>query len=87
MFAGALALGLEGIVAKDAKRPYIEGPAENRFWLKIKNKDFKRKEPVEFRQRTGNKRAGYQSRQKPVTPVRRLKGSLRSMQMPVAASR
>lgn len=53
MFAGALALGLEGVVAKDAKSPYIEGPAENRFWLKIKNKDFKRKEPVEFRQTKG----------------------------------
>ena len=50
MFAGALALGLEGIVAKDSKSPYVEGPGENRFWLKIKNKDFKRKEPVEFRQ-------------------------------------
>jgi len=50
MFAGALALGLEGVVAKDGQSPYIEGPAENRFWLKIKNSDFKRKEPVEFRQ-------------------------------------
>jgi bifunctional non-homologous end joining protein LigD len=50
MFAGALALGLEGVVAKDAKSPYVEGAAENRFWLKIKNSDFKRKEPVEFRQ-------------------------------------
>ena len=40
MFAGALALGLEGVVAKDAKSPYVEGPAENRFWLKIKNKGF-----------------------------------------------
>ena len=27
MFAGALALGFEGIVAKDAKSPYVEGPA------------------------------------------------------------
>ena len=26
MFAGALALGLEGIVAKDGKSPYVEGP-------------------------------------------------------------
>src|SRR5262245_37160024 len=50
MFAGALALGLEGIVAKDAKSPYVEGPGENRFWLKIKNREFKRKKPVEFRQ-------------------------------------
>jgi len=44
-----LALGLEGIVAKDSKSPYIEGPAENRVWLK--NKDFQRKQPVEFRQK------------------------------------
>jgi ATP-dependent DNA ligase len=50
MFVGALALGLEGIVAKDGQSPCVEGPAENRFWLKIKNKDFKRKEPVEFHQ-------------------------------------
>jgi len=26
MFAGAMALGLEGIVAKDSKSPYVEGP-------------------------------------------------------------
>jgi hypothetical protein len=30
MFAGALALGLEGVVAKDAKSPYLEGPRPNR---------------------------------------------------------
>jgi bifunctional non-homologous end joining protein LigD len=50
MYAGTLALALEGVVAKDGQSPYIEGPAENRFWLKIKNRDFKRKEPLEFRQ-------------------------------------
>ena len=50
MYAGALALGLEGVVPKDAKSPYVEGPAENQFWLKIKNREFERKEPVEFRQ-------------------------------------
>ena len=50
MFAGALGLGLEGIVAKDSQSPHVEGPAENRFWLK-ENKDFKRKEPVEFPQK------------------------------------
>ena len=50
MYAGALTLGPEGIVAKDAKSSYVEGPAENRFWLKIKNRDFAGKEPVEFRQ-------------------------------------
>src|SRR5262245_55275827 len=50
MFAGALVLGLEGVVAKDSKSPYLEGPAVTQHWLKIKNRDFKRKEPVEFRQ-------------------------------------
>jgi ATP-dependent DNA ligase len=51
MFAGALALGLEGIVAKDSKSPYVEGPLTTWHWQKIKNRDYKRKEPVEFRQR------------------------------------
>ena len=51
MFAGAMALGLEGVVAKDAKSPYVEGPLVSWHWQKIKNKDYKRKEPVEFRQR------------------------------------
>jgi len=32
MYAGALALGLEGIVAKDAKSPYIEGPRLTWHW-------------------------------------------------------
>ena len=41
MFAGALALGLEGIVAKDAKSPYVEGPRVTWHWQKIKNKDYK----------------------------------------------
>jgi bifunctional non-homologous end joining protein LigD len=50
MYAGALALGLEGVVAKDSKSPYVEGPAVTQHWLKIKNREFKRKEPVEFRQ-------------------------------------
>ena len=50
MFAGVLALGLEGIVAKDPKSPYVEGPTETWHWQKIKNQDYKRKEPVEFRQ-------------------------------------
>src|SRR5215510_16005438 len=39
MYAGALALGLEGIVAKDAKSPYIEGPAVTQHWQKIKNRE------------------------------------------------
>ena len=34
MFAGAMALGLEGIVAKDAKSPYVEGPAVTGHWQK-----------------------------------------------------
>ena len=42
MFAGALALGLEGIVAKDAKSPYVEGPTVTWHWQKIKNRDYKR---------------------------------------------
>jgi ATP-dependent DNA ligase len=50
MFAGALALGLEGIVAKDAASLYIEDPRLTGHSLKIKNRDFQRKEKVEFRQ-------------------------------------
>jgi len=49
MFAGALALGLEGVVAKDSKSRYIEGPTVTQHWLKIKNKNLQRKQPVEFR--------------------------------------
>jgi bifunctional non-homologous end joining protein LigD len=48
VFAYVLQLGLEGIVAKDRKSPYIPGPLLTRYWLKIKNPDFQRKEPVEF---------------------------------------
>src|SRR5262249_9042751 len=60
MFAGALALALEGVVAKDAKSPYVEGPAVTSHWLKIKNRDFKRKEPIEFRQnKRRSERASY----------------------------
>ena len=51
MFAGALALGLEGVVAKDAKSPYLEGSVVTWHWQKIKNREYKRKDPVEFRQR------------------------------------
>jgi len=53
MFAGALALGLEGIVAKDAKSLYVEGPIQTWHWQKIKNKDYKRHGKVEFRQSRG----------------------------------
>src|SRR5262245_50008707 len=35
-------VGLQGIVAKDRTSRYVERPAENRFWLKIKNGDFRR---------------------------------------------
>jgi bifunctional non-homologous end joining protein LigD len=51
MFAGALALGLKGVVAKDGKSPYIEGPLVTWHWQKIKNKDYKRQGKVEFRQK------------------------------------
>jgi bifunctional non-homologous end joining protein LigD len=44
MFAGAEALGLEGVVAKDGKSPYVEGPLVTWHWQKIKNKDYQRKE-------------------------------------------
>ena len=52
MFVGALSLGVEGIVAKDAAEPYVEGPLKTWHWQKIKNKDYKRKEKVEFSQST-----------------------------------
>ena len=51
MFAGALALGLEGIVAKDTKSPYVEGPLPTWHWQKIKNKSYKRQGKVEFGRR------------------------------------
>ena len=51
MFAGALALGLEGIVAKDSESPYVEGPRVTWHWQKIKNRYYQRKEKVEFRQK------------------------------------
>jgi ATP-dependent DNA ligase len=53
MFAGALALGLEGIVAKDAKSPYVEGLRTTWHWQKIKNREYKRQEKVEFGQSRG----------------------------------
>ena len=34
MYAGALTLGLEGIVAKDSKSLYVEGPAVTWHWQK-----------------------------------------------------
>ena len=51
MFTGALALGLEGIVAKDAKSPYVEGPRVTWHWRKIKNKGYQRQEKIEFHPR------------------------------------
>jgi len=39
--------GLEGIVGKDKKSPYVSG-RQTWPWLKIKNRQFQRKEPVEF---------------------------------------
>lgn len=48
MFAGALTLGLEGIVAKDAKSPDVEGPRVTWHWQKIKNRNNKQQGKVEF---------------------------------------
>ena len=42
MFAGALALGLEGVVAENATGPYVQGPQLTWHWQKIKNKDYQR---------------------------------------------
>ena len=39
--------GLEGIVAKDEQSPYVSG-VETWYWLKIKNPQFHRKEPIDF---------------------------------------
>jgi bifunctional non-homologous end joining protein LigD len=55
MFAGALGLGLEGIVAKDSKSQYIEGPTQTWHWQKIKNRDYKRQGKVDFRQSRSRK--------------------------------
>jgi ATP-dependent DNA ligase len=41
---------LEGIVGKDKESPYVSG-RETWHWLKIKNRRFERKEPVEFKTR------------------------------------
>ena len=55
MYASAIALGLEGIFAKDSKSPYIEGPAENRYWLKARTRTTSGKSLSSFgRQRRGN---------------------------------
>lgn len=51
MFAGALALGLEGIVAKNSTSPYVEGPRVTWHWQKVKNKDYQRQEKVDFHAR------------------------------------
>ena len=51
MLTGALALGLEGIVAKDCESPYVEGPRVTWHWQKVKNREYQRKEKVEFRPR------------------------------------
>jgi bifunctional non-homologous end joining protein LigD len=54
MFAGALALGMEGIVAKDPNSPYVEGPTQTWHWQKIKKHNYERKEKIEFRLRKGS---------------------------------
>ena len=40
MFAGALALGLEGIVAKDSQSLYVEGLILTWHWQKVKNREY-----------------------------------------------
>ena len=47
MFAGALALGLEGVVAKNATSPYVQGPQLSWYWQKIKSRDYKRQGKVD----------------------------------------
>ena len=51
MFAGAMALGLEGIMAKDGKSPYVEGPQVSWNWQKVKSKAYQRREEIEFHPR------------------------------------
>jgi bifunctional non-homologous end joining protein LigD len=51
MFAGAVALGLEGVVAKDSKSPYVEGPVVPWHWQKIKNRDYNRRGKIELHPR------------------------------------
>ena len=46
MFSGALDLGLEGVVAKDSKSPTSRDPAWH--WQKIKDRNYKRQEKIEF---------------------------------------
>jgi bifunctional non-homologous end joining protein LigD len=46
-FKLAVQRGLEGIVAKDGQSPYVSG-VETWYWLKIKNRHFQRKEPIDF---------------------------------------
>ena len=41
-------MGLEGIVAKDAKSPDVEGPRVTWHWQKIKNRNNKQQGKVEF---------------------------------------
>ena len=55
MFAGALALELERIVAKDAASPYVEGTRETSYWLKIKDKNYERQERIKFHPRKHNR--------------------------------
>jgi ATP-dependent DNA ligase len=45
-FASAMALGLEGMVAKDSSSRYVTS-----YWLTIKDKNYERKEKVEFQPR------------------------------------
>jgi len=51
MFAGALALRLEGIVAKDAKSRYVEGRLLSGIGREIKSRAYQRQEKIEFHPR------------------------------------
>jgi bifunctional non-homologous end joining protein LigD len=48
-FAWVKELGHEGIVAKDSKSPYVEGPTRTWHWQDIKNQNFKRKQPRQMK--------------------------------------
>jgi len=51
----AVQLAQEGIVAKDGKSPYVEGPLMTWHWQKIKDKNYHRQGKVEFPQSRARK--------------------------------
>jgi len=46
MFGWVLGMKMEGLVAKDANSPYVEGPRETWHWQKVMNKHYKRQGKV-----------------------------------------